>query len=183
MTVGHVGMKHPSLAGMVDAITVPMTREVMHARFTPQAEAFLETCLRQALNRSVNDARPIQTALLDPFKRVLLFDSSSWDVDPHLADVLPGSGGGASAANCKLQVGYEYKHGKLGFFKIDPGTRPDNAHTTQLPSILQTGDLALPWARAPCESDRCAALRDAGTLCPGPCGSRPPGPPALPPPA
>ena len=35
MTVGHVGMKHPSLAGMVSAISVPMTREAMHARFTP----------------------------------------------------------------------------------------------------------------------------------------------------
>jgi hypothetical protein len=143
MTVGQVGMKHPSLAGMVDAITVPMTREAMHARFTPQAEAFLETCLQQALNRGVNDTRPIKTALLDPFKRVLIFDSSSWDVDAHLADVLPGSGGGASTANCKLQVGYDYRHGKLGFFKIDPGTRPDNAYTTQLPSILQAGDLAL----------------------------------------
>lgn len=143
MTVGHVGMKHPSLAGMVDAIPVSMTREALHARFTPKAEAFLGTCLQYALNRGVNETQPIETALLDPFKRVLIFDSSSWDVDPHLADVLPGSGGGASAANCKLQVGYEYKHGELGFFKIDPGTRPDNAYTAQLPSFLQAGDLAL----------------------------------------
>jgi len=143
MTVGQVGMKHPSLAGMVSAISVPMTREAMHARFTPQAEAFLGTCLQYALNRGVKETRPIKTALLDPFKRVLIFDSSSWDVDPNLADVLPGSGGGASAANCKLQVGYEYKHGELGFFKIDPGTKPDNAYTTQLPSFLQADDLAL----------------------------------------
>jgi Transposase DDE domain len=143
MTVGQAGMKHPSLAGMVDAIPVSMTREAMHERFTPQAEAFLETCLQHALKRGVNNDRPIKTALLNPFKRVLIFDSSSWDVDPHLADVLPGSGGGASTANCKLQVGYEYRHGELGFFKIDPGTRPDNAYTTQLPSILQAGDLAL----------------------------------------
>jgi len=143
MTVGQVGMKHPSLAGMVDAISVSMTREAMHERFTPHAEAFLETCLQHVLNRGVIDAQPIKTALLDSFKRVLIFDSSSWDVDPHLADVLPGSGGGASTANCKLQVGYEYRHGELGFFKIDPGIRPDNAYTTQLPSILQAGDLAL----------------------------------------
>jgi hypothetical protein len=143
MTVGHVGMKHPSLAGMVDAISVSMTREAMHARFTPQAELFLETCLQYAMKRGVNDIEPIAAALLDPFKRVLIFDSSSWDVDPHLADVLPGCGGSASAANCKLQVGYEYKHGELGFFKIDSGTRPDNAYTTQLPSFLQVGDLAL----------------------------------------
>lgn len=143
MTVGHVGMKHPSLAGMVDAISVPMTREAMHARFTPQAEAFLETCLQYALNQSVDDARPIETALLDPFRRVLIFDSSSWDVAPHLAGVLPGSGGDASTANCKLQVGYEYKHGELGFFKVDPGIRPDNAYTTHIPPIIQADDLAI----------------------------------------
>lgn len=143
MTVGHAGMKHPSLAGMVDAVGVPMTREAMHGRFTPKAVAFLEACLQYALKRGMNDAQPIATAILDPFKRVLIFDSSSWDVDPHLANVLPGSGGGASAANCKLQVGYEYKQGELGFFKIDPGTRPDNAYTVHLPSVMQAGDLAL----------------------------------------
>jgi hypothetical protein len=143
MTVGQVGMKHPSLGAMVDAINSPMTREALHGRFTPRAETFLETCLQYALKRKVDDGSSIEAALLDPFKRVLIFDSSSWDIDPHLADVLPGSGGGASAANCKLQVGYEYKHGELGFFKIDPGTRPDNAYTTKLPSLLQAGDLAL----------------------------------------
>lgn len=144
MTVGHVGMKHPSLAGMVDAISVAMTREAMHARFTPQAEAFLETCLQYAVHQSVvQEAWPIEAALLNPFRRVLLFDSSSWDVDPHLAEAFPGSGGDASAANCKLQVGYDYKHGELGFFKIDAGTIPDNAYTTQIPPILRSGDLAI----------------------------------------
>jgi hypothetical protein len=143
MTVGHIGMKHPSLAGMVDAISVSMTREAMHARFTPKAEAFLETCLQYVLHKSGDDARPIETALIDPFRRVLIFDSSSWDVDAHLADVLRGSGGDASAANCKLQVGYEYKHGELGFFKVDPGTRPDNAYTTHIPPIMQADDLAI----------------------------------------
>jgi len=136
-------MKHPSLAGMVDAIDVPMTREAMHARFTQPAEAFLETSLKYALKQRIDDTSAIQAVLLDRYKRVLIFDSSSWDVDPRLADVLPGSGGAASAANCKIQVGYDYKHGELGFFKIDPGTRPDNAYTTQLPCLLQPGDLAL----------------------------------------
>jgi hypothetical protein len=143
MTLGHVGMKHPSLAGMVDAISVSITREALHKRFNPQAEAFLGACLQYATKHGVHETDAIETALLDPFKRVLILDSSSWDVDPHLADVLPGCGGNASAANCKLQAGYEYKHGELGFFKIDPGTRPDNAYTAQLPSFLQAGDLAL----------------------------------------
>lgn len=143
MTVGHVGMKHPSLAGMIDAVSVSMTREAMHARFTSQAEAFLETCLQYALNQSVEADRPIETALLDPFRRVLIFDSSSWDVDPHLAAAFPGSGGDASTANCKLQIGYEYKYGGLGFFKVDPGINPDNAYTTHIPPVMKSNDLAI----------------------------------------
>lgn len=144
MTVGHAGMKHPSLAGMVDAISVAMTREAMHARFTPQAEAFLKICLQHAVDQSVGkETHSIDAVLLNPFGRVLIFDSSSWDVDPHLAEVFPGSGGDASTANCKLQVGYDYKHGELGFFKLDPGTIPDNAYTTQIPSLLRAGDLAI----------------------------------------
>lgn len=143
MTVGQAGMKHPSLGGMVDAIAAPMTREAMHLRFTPRAEAYLETCLKYALKQRIDGTSALQAAVLDPFRRVLIFDSSSWDVDPQLADVLPGSGGGASIANCKLQASYEYKQGELGLFRIDPGTRPDSAYTTQLPFFLQPGDLAL----------------------------------------
>jgi hypothetical protein len=143
MTVGQGGMKHPSLAGMVDAINAAMTREALHARFTQKAEAYLETCLKYALKQRLDGTSVLQAGLLDRFRRVLIFDSSSWDVDPQLADVLPGSGGGASAANCKLQASYEYKHGELGLFRIDPGTRPDNAYTSQLPFLLQPGDLAL----------------------------------------
>jgi len=143
MTVGQAGMKHPSLAGMVDAIAAPMTREAMHARFTQKAEAYLETCLAYALKERIEGFCALQAASLEPFQRVLIFDSSSWDVDPQLSGILPGSGGGASTANCKLQASYEYKQGELGLFGIEPGTRPDSAYTTQLPFFLQAGDLAL----------------------------------------
>jgi hypothetical protein len=62
-------------------------------------------------------------------------------VDPHLADVLAASGGGASAGDCNLQVGRGYKSVEnLVFFKVDPETRPDNAYTAQLPSFVQNGD-------------------------------------------
>ncbi len=143
MTVGHAGMKHPSLAGMVDAIAAPMTREAMHERFTPEAEAYLETCLKYALKERIEGACTLQAVSLEPFRRVLIFDSSSWDVDPRLSDVLPGSGGGASKANCKLQASYEYKQGEMGLFGIEPGTKPDSAYTTRLPFFLEAGDLAL----------------------------------------
>ena len=85
----------------------------------------------------------IDTKLLRPFRRVLLVDSSSWDVSESLRDVLPGSGGSASAANCKLQTAYDYKRGELEFLDVTAGTVPDNRYTDHLPGMLQKDDLLL----------------------------------------
>jgi hypothetical protein len=108
LVVGQMGMKHPSLAGMVAAIRARITKEALHQRFNKAASAFLSRCLRFVLRQKLLPVA-IRTDLLRPFRRVLLVDSSSWDVDEELRGVLPGSGGGASSASCKIQAAYEYK--------------------------------------------------------------------------
>ena len=143
MTVGQSSLKHPSLAAMAQAIEAKLSREGLHQRFTPQAAQFMQDCLNEALCQKFVASKGLDTTLLRPFRRVFIFDSSSWDVDPKLKVVLPGSGGGASDANCKLQAGYEYKQGELGFFHISPGTKPDQAYSPILPGLVETGDLVL----------------------------------------
>jgi len=143
MTVGQLGMKHPSLAGMVEAIRVSLSREAMHYRFTAAAVAFMKACTEFVLMQKVSAMAPLQASLLKHFKRILIFDSTSWDISPKLKDVLPGSGGGASEANCKMQVCYEYKRGELSFFELTSGITPDGAYTAHLPGHLQRGDLIL----------------------------------------
>lgn len=143
MTVGQLGMKHPSLAGMVEAIRVSLSREAMHYRFTKTAVAFMKICSEFVLMQKVSAMAPLQGSLLKYFNRILIFDSTSWDISPKLKDVLPGSGGGASEANCKMQVCYEYKRGELSFFELTSGITPDGAYTAHLPGHLQRGDLIL----------------------------------------
>jgi hypothetical protein len=143
MTVGQLGMKHPSLAGMVEAIKIKMSRVGMHRRFSAAAVVFMKTCSDYILNRKISSIASIQAKLLQPFKRILIFDSSAWEIDPELKAVFPGSGGYASEANCKLQVCYEYKQGALNFFEMLPGNTPDNAYSAQLPNHVQRGDLLL----------------------------------------
>lgn len=106
MTVGQLGMKHPSLAGMVEAIKNGMSREGMHRRFSDAAVAFMKKCSEFILVQKTSAMIPLQTKLLQHFNRLLIFDSTGWDINSRLKDVLPGSGGGASSANCKLQVCY-----------------------------------------------------------------------------
>jgi len=143
MTVGQFGMKHPSLAGMISAIEARLSRVALHRRFSASAAAFLYKCLLYVLRQKIERACPIDTKLLRGFRRVCIADSSSWDVSEELRHVLPGSGGDASAANCKLQCVYEYKQGELVFLDVTRGTLPDNRYTDHLPGILEKGDLLL----------------------------------------
>ena len=143
MTIGQLGMKHPSLSGMVTAIKTRISRVALHYRFSAAAAAFLLKCLHFVLHQKFCSLGQINTKLLRPFRRVLIADSSSWDISEKLRSVLPGYGGAASAASCKLQVVYDYKHGELKFLDMTAGTVPDNRYTNHLPDMLQRGDLLL----------------------------------------
>jgi len=143
MVIGQMGMKHPSLAGMVAAISAQFTREALHKRFTPQAVAFMRLSLVFALKQKLSRAIPIDAKALRPFSRVVILDSSAWNVHPRLAAVLPGTGGDGSGATCKLQAFYEYRKGELSFVEMTPGLVPDNRYVDALPETLNKNDLAL----------------------------------------
>jgi len=143
MTIGQLGIKHPSLAAMVDAIKSRISREALHQRFDESAVRYIQTCSQYILKQRISQVVAIKAKLLKRFGRVMIADSSSWDVNPQLAGTFPGSGGSASAANCKLQLLYEYKGGKLSFFEITAGTRPDTNYTHQLSKHAQAKDLWL----------------------------------------
>ena len=127
---------------MVAALSSRLSREALHQRFTAPAAAFLRHCLHPVLQHKLQSV-PIRTNLLQPFARVLLVDSSSWDVSEKLCAVLPGSGGNASTANCKLQTAYDYKQGELTFLADTAGTVPDNRYTDHLPALVNKTDLLL----------------------------------------
>ncbi len=136
-------MLHPSLAAMIDAINVVMSREALHLRFTAAALSFMQICTEFILKQRINAMSVINSQLLNHFTRIHIFDSTSWDIDPNLHDVLPGSGGAASSANCKVQLCYEYLHGALSFFDVIPGNNPDNSYVTKLPALIERGELLI----------------------------------------
>jgi hypothetical protein len=143
MTFGTVGMIHPSLAAMVDAIKTVMSREALHLRFTATAVSFMQLCIEFILKQRINTMSVIDSQLLNQFSRIHIFDSTSWEIDPNLRDVFPGSGGNASNANCKVQLCYEYLYGSLSFFDIIPGNNPDNGYATKLPALIERGELLI----------------------------------------
>jgi hypothetical protein len=144
MTAGLTGIAHPSLAAMADALRYRISRESLHLRFTAHAVAFMVKCATFVLHQKINALPVIEAKLLRHFKRILIFDSTSWDIDPKLRHVFPGSGGKShQSANCKVQLCYEYLRGILSFFEITPGTKPDNGYAENLPRHINPGDLLI----------------------------------------
>lgn len=136
-------MSHPSLAGMVNAIKGPLSREALHNRFTDTAVAFMKRAVDAVLRQKLSFMPSLESELLQHFVSIRIFDSTGWDVNAALRKVLPGYGGDASEANCKVQACYEYLRGELSFFEVQPGTVPDNSYTENLSGHMQRGELLL----------------------------------------
>lgn len=136
-------MLHPSLAAMVDAIHAVMSREALHLRFNAAAVSFMQRCVAFILKQRIHDMEAVASPLLARFHNIRIFDSTSWDIRPNLHDVLPGLGGAASLANCKVQLCYEYRHGALSFFDIVPGKNSDKGYAAKLPEHIEQGELLI----------------------------------------
>lgn len=143
MTFGLAGLHYPSLAAIADSVRAKMSREALHQRFTGNAVAFMRKCVDFAIKQAFYNIESIETPLLKSFSRVLIIDSSSWDIAPGLKDVFPGSGGSASAAGCKIQLCYDYLHGALCFFQIGPSNCPDNRWSRNIPDLIRAGELLI----------------------------------------
>ena len=143
MTTGITGIPHLSLAAMVEAVELKISREALHERFTEFAFRFMKLCANFVMKHKLNAASIIRSKLLNHFNRIFIFDSTSWDIHPALRKIFPGSKGAASSANCKVQLCYEYLQGSISFFDIVPGTTSDNGYTSYLPDMLKPGDLLI----------------------------------------
>ena len=109
-------MAHPSLAAMVSTLHIPIARESLHERFTQPAVEFMRTCSSFVLQQKVAALPKIQTPLLNAFERILIMDSSCWDVHPLLKTLFPGC---RNEANCKMQLCYEYLTGVISFYDFN----------------------------------------------------------------
>ena len=134
----------PALSLIISFMKTKVSRSGLHQRFTEKASLFFRRCLQIIIIKRLMETAPLKSDLLERVNRVLLTDSSSWDVSAHLKDIFPGSGGSASSANCKLQFVYDYKSGSIVLLEDRAGTEPDQKYSKNLVSLIQEGDLLIP---------------------------------------
>ncbi|QTA79722.1 Transposase DDE domain-containing protein [Desulfonema limicola] len=133
----------PALRLMVSFLEKNVSRSGLHQRFSEKAAEFVKCCLQTIIAKQTMKDQPVSIKLLEPFNRVIIQDSSSWDISPQLKEIYTGAGGSASKANCKLQFCYDYKTGSIILLEDTKGTEPDQAHGKQIKDIVKENDLIL----------------------------------------
>ncbi len=136
------------LVGLLNLVVpqLDLTRQGLHERINEKAVAFFEKMLSLAITLELParlSSRPSGIAALCPrFKRLLVFDSTSFQLPEDLASYFRGSGGGGSEAAVKILFGYDFKSYHF-FYRLQDGIAHDQLHQEDYLQQIDAGDLEI----------------------------------------
>lgn len=110
-------------------------------RFNDGALKYIQLLIGEQLSSQVFQS--IDTAWLKYFKRVIIKDSTKFDVFKKLWERLAGFGGCASKAGVSIQYELDLKSGEVNDLSIHPAKRPDNKDAVQTADLVRKGDLTI----------------------------------------
>lgn len=113
------GMKFPSLATMVNSVGGKISRVALHKKFSNASVKFLKEVLKLVF--SIKLTGRLSDDFFKPFSKILIFDSSTWQLNPDLQNAFPGHGGSASNSMAKLQLAYDFLNGQISFCDVFHG--------------------------------------------------------------
>lgn len=131
VTVGRWSAGQTSLAQLAAKAAqldtpVEITPEALQQRMTERAVAFLRDVLQTAFAQLHTEAPGCDDALLAPFARVHIADSTGFALPASLQAQFPGAGGSGSQAGAKIQWVWEYKSHTFDHLALGPWHVPDN---------------------------------------------------------
>ena len=118
---------------------IDVSREAFHQRINEHAISFFETILSLAIELEVPE---IELPVLDAFERILIFDSTSFQLPENLASYFKGSGGSSSNSVIKILFGYDFKSSQF-FYILLNGTDVDHLINNGMMEKIGANDLVL----------------------------------------
>jgi len=134
---------HNSLSSVIQAAGLSISSPGLHQRFNQGAVDFLSSQLGRILAINLGISKRLQLRLSKQFKRVLIIDSSGWNLHRKLKKAFKGSGGSGSPAGIKLQFVFDLLSSAITHFDITQGNVPDQKYTNNIPGWLKKDDLIL----------------------------------------
>ena len=118
---------------------VSISKQGISERFNEGALNYTKNLLGEYLLEQT--ASSINSSWFDMFNRVIIKDSTKFDVPKEMQKELPGFGGSASKAGCCIQYEFDIKSGQVNDLSITPANRPDNKDASETADLVRPGDL------------------------------------------
>ena len=110
-------------------------------RFNAGAQKYIQELIGEQLSCQVSQS--IDAGWAKHFNRVIIKDSTKFDLPKTLWEKLPGFGGNASKAGVCIQYEFNVKSGEVNDLSIHPAKRPDNKDAVQTLGLVRAGDLTI----------------------------------------
>jgi hypothetical protein len=130
-----------SCAFLSERYTVLMKRQSLHERFNSSAVFFLSKVLENLLRQRFSQDSFIEEFKI--YKRILIKDSTCFQVPADLHDKYPGSGGKDTGSAVRIQFEYDILSGSIIQLRIDAFNHQDALNATESIDLVNPGDLVL----------------------------------------
>lgn len=133
---------YEQLAGLANVVIsgLNISRQGFAERINHEAESFLNRILSMSVGLKLPETQELSE--LSSFKKVVVLDSTSFQVPQELAEYFPGTGGAGSKAGVKIQFGYDII-GNHFFYEIQGRTNNDNKYENNFVGEMGEGELLL----------------------------------------
>ena len=117
-----------------------ITKQGLHDRLNEQATQFFEKILFQTLNLKIPEKLKLQ--LPKQFPRILIWDTTNFQLPAKLADAFRGNGGSSSPAGIKIHFGDDF-NSQEWFYHISSATDSDTSMKENIIDKIQPKDLTI----------------------------------------
>ena len=121
---------------------VSMTKQSLNARFNEQGVTFLKSFIAEFIKRQIGNNQ-ILFRKLGNFKKLLIKDSTSFQIHESMATMFPGSGGAGSKAAVRIQFEYDLLSGQVTDLSIGPFNKQDLTDAKETVDKVEEGALIL----------------------------------------
>jgi hypothetical protein len=120
---------------------VDISGQGIDQRFNDGAQKYIQHLIGEQLSFHVSHS--IDSGWFKHFKRVLIKDSTKFDLPEKLKDILPGFGGSASKAGVSIQYEFNVTSGEVNDLSVHPAKLSDNKDAMKTIDLVKEGDLTI----------------------------------------
>lgn len=140
-----VSSETPSLQQIVKEApaehSITLSKQGLDNRFSPASVAFSKSLLEEAIATQILDTHTFNS--LGIFNRILIKDSTKFNINELLKDEFPGSGGSGSEAGVSIQLEYDLQTGKITDLDLQAQNKNDSKDASNKKDQILKSDLII----------------------------------------